>query len=118
LFDHFGDAGGVFDAVAVEEEEVGGTDDVFFWDGTTAVAGADEETVAVFFGLAHAGDEFVDASGFEDLVIVGFDVGLVVDFDEDIAPAAVEEPAGGFVGGFDDGGFVLELLILAEVEVA
>ena len=51
-------------------------------------------------------------------MIVGFDVGLVVDLDEDIAPAAIEQPLGCFVGGFDDGGFILEALILAEVEVA
>lgn len=60
----------------------------------------------------------MNANRLEDLVVVGFNVGLVVDLDEHVAPTAFEQPSSGFVGSANDGGFVFETLILAKVEVA
>ncbi len=60
----------------------------------------------------------MDAGGFENFVIIGFDVGFIVDFDEDVAIVLIEEPVGGIDDCVADGGFILEHLILTEVEVA
>ena len=117
LLRHGGDAGGMPNAVGMKQKEVGTAHDAFLGDGAATVTGADQETTAALLGFADPVDKFVNTTGFEDLVVVGFDVGLVIDLDEDITPAALKEPAGGFFGGADDGGFVLETLILAKVEV-
>ncbi len=45
--DHGGDAVGILDAVAVDEEEVGGFDDVLAGDAVASVGGAGEEAAAL-----------------------------------------------------------------------
>jgi len=79
--DHGGDAVGILNTVAVGEEEVGGFDDVGFRDAVAAVGGAGEEAAALAVHPFNDFDEFVDAGGFEDFVVV-FDVGFVIYFDE------------------------------------
>ena len=117
--DQLGDAPGVADTVAVEEQVVGGAHDVFLREGVAGVGGRDEEAVTVGRrGLFHAVDEFVDPGGPEDFVIVAFRIGLVVHLDEDVAPAVFEHPRGAGVGGAEDGGLIGETLVLPEVKIA
>jgi len=63
LVDHFADAVGVGDAVAVEEEEIGAFGDVVGGDLAAGEAGGDEKFV---FGAGFdAIDQFVSARGDE-----------------------------------------------------
>jgi len=50
-------------------------------------------------------------------MIIGADVGFVVHLHQHVAPATIEQPAGGGVGGPQHGGLILELLVLAEIEI-
>ena len=55
LTNHFADARGVFDAIAVEKEEVRRAHHILARDGAAAVAGAGEQMAAVAIGGAARG---------------------------------------------------------------
>src|SRR5205085_5384083 len=91
--------------------------DVLAGYGPTAVARTDQKSAAVTSPRLDALDQLVNAVGLEDRVIVG-DVALVVHFNQDVLVTAVEDPVGRAIDGSDDGGFVLQPLVLAEVKEA
>lgn len=116
LIDHFADAVGIADAVAVEEEEIGVLGDVVGGDLAAGEGGGDEEFPAG--ALLDALDQLVGVGGFQEGAGVAGMIGFVGDFDEEIGVAFGEEPVGGVVGGFLDGLIVGESILLAEVEEA
>src|SRR5262249_907082 len=85
-----------FDAIAVQEDEIRGTDNVFFWNDAAAITGADKKPPAVAGSLLDALNQLVNALRLEDVVVVT-DVALIVDLDEDVAIAVIEKPVDGVV---------------------
>ena len=117
LPDHFPNAFRIAHAVAVEEEEIRGAHHVRLRHGVAAVAGADEEAASVAGPPFHAPDQFMDPFRAQDGVIIA-DVALVVDLDDDVLPAAVEEPVHRAIHGAEDGGLVGQPFILSKIEDA
>ncbi len=112
---HLGDAGRILDAVAVQEKEIRGADDVLLRNGAAAVAGADEEALAVAGPCFHALDQLVHALRLEDVVIVARHIALVVDLDDHVAIASLEQPSNGAVYTRLHRVLVFQAFVLAEI---
>ena len=115
---HLADARGLLHAVAVQQEEIGDAHHIFARNRAAAVARASEQTPSIALRFADALDEFVNAVGLQNRVVVGGDIALVVHLHEHVAPAASEQPFRPLIGRTDDGGFVGETLVLPKIKVA
>jgi hypothetical protein len=114
---HLGNLIRVGNAVPVDQDEVRHADHVFRRDNPAAVGCARVEPMALVNPVANAFDEFVDALGAQDSVMIAGTT-LIVDLDQYVAVAAVKDPSRDIVGRVSDSGFVLQPLVLPEVEVA
>src|SRR6516165_1699812 len=112
---HRRDARGVFDAVTMQEKEIGSANDVFFRNNAPAVTSTDQEAPAIASSSFDTLDELMNALGLENIMVVA-NVAFVVDLDKDIAIASVEKPIDRIVQAAFDRFLVLETLILAEIE--
>ena len=116
LLDHFSNAVGVADAVAVEKEEIGALGDVV---GRDLAAGEGSRDEKFFAGaLLDALDQFVGSVGFEQRARIADVVGFVGDFDQDVAVVPGEEPIGSVVGAFENRFISCEAVLLAKIEEA
>ena len=101
----------------MQQRQVGGRQHRLAGDGAPAIARADRQSPAAGRLRPHAFDQLVDALGLEDLVLVAR-VALIVDLDDHVRMARIQQPADGAVDGPDHGRLVAESLVLPLVEEA
>src|SRR6266849_1571201 len=79
--------------------------------------GTDEQTAANARLFLHAFDQLVHTLGLQNRLVVTHIIAVVVDLDQHVAIAAIENPLRGVIRRANNRGLITQSLVLAEVEV-